>query len=233
MAITDTTPTDDSPPYEGPRERLIERGPGAPSDAELIAILLGTGTRERPVLVLATDLLTHVGGLRMLARASVMELATFPGLGPSKAACLVAACELGRRVSARPLRKDQPMHKSADVIAALGPELVHLHEERFVVLTLDAKNRPIARHVVGIGSNTACPVSPSSVFRLALCDSAVSVILVHNHPSGHPRPSEDDIHLTARLRIAGDLLGIRVLDHVVVGTEGYFSFLDQGMMKDV
>lgn len=217
-------------PRHGPRERLIEQGAEALSAEDLIAILLGTGSAAEPVSVLAARLLHELGGLEGLERKGPRELVGVRGLGPSKACRLAAALELGRRVSARPMTRGGQLLSSADVDAALRPRLASSRVEEFLAIPLDAKNRPTGELRVAMGGRSSCPVDPAEVFRRLLREAASGVIFVHNHPSGEPSPSPEDVALTARLVEAGELLGIRVLDHIIVASEGYFSFLDAGLM---
>lgn len=214
----------------GARERLGQAGPEALSDVELVSILLGTGRSGEPVGILSARLLTEVGGLSGLERLGMGAMERISGVGAGKASRLVAALELGRRVLATPLRRGVRITSSRDVDAALRPRLSTSPSERFIALPLDAKNRPMGEIRVAVGGLTACPVLPADVFRMLVREAAAGVIFVHNHPSGEPTPSPEDLTLTERLCRAGDLLGIRVLDHVVIGREGYFSFLDAGLL---
>ncbi|HEX4353435.1 MAG TPA: DNA repair protein RadC [Polyangiales bacterium] len=214
----------------GPRERLALHGRAALSDAELVALLLGTGTSTAKVSIVAARLLEYSGGLHGLTRLSIAELETQPGIGTTKASRLLAAIELGARVHARPLERSRPITSSRDVAAALSPRLVDETREHFIAIALDAKNCPLAEVLVAIGGISACSVAPADVFRPVVRVAAVSVLFVHNHPSGDPQPSEADVAITDRLRRAGALLGVQVLDHVILGRGAYFSFLDAGLM---
>jgi DNA repair protein RadC len=216
--------------FIGPRERLSMHGRSALSDAELLAVLLGTGTSSAPVAVLASQLLDYAGGVHGLARLSLTELETQRGIGSTKAGRLLAAIELGARIQTRPLDRRQAIASSRDVAAALTPRLREDSREHFMAIALDAKNHPIAELSVAIGGIVACSITPADVFRPVLRAAAVSVIFIHNHPSGDPLPSDADVSITERLCQAGDLLGVQVLDHLVLGREGYFSFLDSGLM---
>lgn len=219
--------------FSGPRERLALYGRAALSDAELLAVLLGTGSRDSPVSVTAARLLEQAGGLRGLARLSVSQLATQVGIGPTKACRLLSAVELGSRVHCQPFERGRAIGSSRDVDAALRPRFADEVREHFVAVALDAKNQPLAELTIGIGGALACAVAPADVFRPVLQVAAVSVIFAHNHPSGDPTPSEADVAITSRLYQAGQLLGIAVLDHIVLGATGYFSFADAGMLAGI
>lgn len=219
--------------YDLPRERLRRRGVAALSDAELLMLLLGTGGRGRPVGQLAQELLVAARGLRGLERMGRGELAALPGFGESKACRILAALEIGRRVACRPLPLGAKLSSSAAVAEALGPRLSASEREHFIAIPLDARNRPLGELHIATGSLTACPVSPADVFRALLREAAAGVIVVHNHPSGEPSPSPEDLALTQRLDQAGELLGVRLIDHLIVGREGYFSFVDAGLLGDI
>jgi DNA repair protein RadC len=205
-------------------------GPRALSDSDLIAILLGTGSQALPVVAVATQLLDYAGSLHGLAQLGLPQLEAQTGIGGTKACRLQAALELGSRACCSPLDRGRAILSSRDVDAALRPRLAHETREHFLALALDAKNRPLEQLTVAIGGLIACVLTPADVFRPLLRAAAVSVIFVHNHPSGDPAPSEADLAITERLCRAGELLGIQVLDHVVLGTQGYFSFADAGLL---
>ncbi len=215
----------------GPRERLARVGVEALSDAELVALLLGTGARGVPVEALAASVLAERGGLLGLERAGLGVLAARSGIGEGKACRLLAAVEVGRRVGAVPLARGMRLASSRDIDAALRPRLARAEVEHFLAIPLDAKNRPMGELRIATGGQSVCPVSPSDVFRALLREAASAVIFVHNHPSGDPAPSRDDQLITERLVRGGELLGVRVLDHVIIAREGYFSFLDAGLLR--
>lgn len=215
---------------DGPRERLSRVGLAAMSDEELLALLLGTGRPGEGVGPMALRLLNEAGGLRGLARLGLGGLAQMTGLGLAKASRIQAAIEVGRRLASEPLRRRQPLSSSRAVVQALRSRLAAETREHLLAIALDAKNRPIAELSIAVGGLSACVVQPTDVFRALLREAAASVILVHNHPSGDPEPSAEDIALTDRLCQAGELLGIAVLDHIVIAREGYFSFLDAGLL---
>lgn len=216
--------------FPGPRERLRTVGQRRLSDAELLAVLLGTGRQGEPVTVQAARLLHEVGGLSGLSKLGPGGLEQLSGLGPGKSCRIIAAVELGRRVVTRPLHRGARLASSRDVDAAYRPSLADADTEVFICIALDAKHRPIREIEIARGGLSACPVAPADVFRALLREAAAGVVLVHNHPSGEPTPSTDDVQLTERLARAGELLGIPVLDHVIVGREGHFSFLDAGLL---
>lgn len=217
--------------FEGPREKLASRGSAGLSDGELVAILLGTGTAQRPAPALAEQLLCRLGGLQGLLHANLEQLAGVSGVGTGKAARIAAALELGRRASAQPLPRGGRLSSSEDVYRAFGPLLSHVRHEELWAIALDVRQRILSRILLARGGLSACPVSAADVFRPLIQSGASATILVHNHPSGAPDPSADDLLLTERLAQAGELLGIALLDHVIVAAEGYFSCLDAGLYR--
>lgn len=218
------------PLSERPRERLLQDGPEALSDAQLLAILLRVGRRNSSAVEVAMDLLLKLEGLQGLSNRSVEELCRISGIGPAKAAQLKAAIELGKRVLAAPLSSGMQVASSSDLFRHYYPLLRDLRHEVFKVVLLDAKHAIIRDATISEGSLTVSIVHPREVFNLAVRESAAAVIFVHNHPSGDPSPSEEDRVLTARLVAAGELLGIQVLDHLIVGDGRYTSFSDQGWL---
>jgi DNA repair protein RadC len=211
-----------------PRERLAHCGARALSDAEIIALLFRTGSRQRDAVVLAHETLLACGGLEGLSQQSISELERLAGVGPAKAATLVAAFELGRRAACRPLRRGVALTGPDDVYQHYAPLLRDDLRERFLVVMLDGRHRVLGESTVSVGTLTASLVHPREVFRPALERAAAAIVLVHNHPSGDPSPSGEDRRVTTRLRQAGELLGIRVVDHVVVADGGFFSFQEAG-----
>lgn len=216
---------------ERPRERLLQEGPETLSDAQLLAILLRVGRRNSSAVEVAMDLLRQLDGLQGLSNRSVEELCRTSGIGPAKAAQLKAAIELGKRVLAAPLSSGTRIASSADLFRHYYPLLRDLRREVFKVLLLDAKHAIIREATVSEGSLTVSIVHPREVFNLAVRESAAAVIFVHNHPSGDPAPSEEDRVLTARLVAAGELMGIQVLDHLIIGDGRYTSFADRGWLS--
>jgi DNA repair protein RadC len=214
-----------------PRERLYALGPAALSDAELLALLLRTGDHRADALALAASLLERHGGLHGLARAGGRELKAAPGMGPAKSASVCASLELGRRLAARRLHPGAAIRGPADVFAHFHPGLRLVPQERFIALLLDGRHRVLREEVVSQGTLTASLVHPREVFRPALRESAAALILVHNHPSGDPTPSAEDREVTLRLVRAGELLGVRVIDHVIVAERGFCSLKEEGAME--
>jgi DNA repair protein RadC len=217
---------------EGPRERLRSRGAEALSAAELIALLLRTGARGRDAVDVARALLARSGGLDRLESAPGCELAAVSGVGEAKAASLIAAFELGRRCACSHLPEGAALRSPEDVFRHFAARLRRLSQERFVVVLLDGRHRVLGEEVVSQGTLTASLVHPREVFRPALRASAAALILVHNHPSGDPTPSAEDRAVTSRLARAGEILGVRVLDHVVVAERGYVSLREEGALDD-
>ena len=211
-----------------PRERLEALGSEALSDAELVALLLRTGSPGASALSLSAELLVRHGGLQGLARAADRDLRAATGVGPAKSGALAAAVEIGRRLAARRLRAGLAIRGPADVYRHFHPTLRHVAHERFLVVLLDGRHRVLRQELVSQGTLTASLVHPREVFRPALREAAAALILVHNHPSGDPTPSREDREVTARLRRAGEILGIPVLDHVVVAERGYCSLREDG-----
>ena len=223
------------PPADRPRERLLNQGAAALKTAELLAILLRTGTPERPVLELAEFLLVHFGSLEALSRASVGELARIKGIGQTKAIGLKAAFALAARL-ARTEAEARPIATSQDVARLLGDEMRLLDHESVRVVCLNTKHMVLAVEEVTRGTLNESLFHPREAFRPALARQAHAVILVHNHPSGNPQPSDADLRVTRQMKAAGELLQIAVLDHVILGApregeaRGFFSFKDEGLL---
>jgi len=213
-------------PEDRPRERLWAEGPDRMSDAELIAIVLGTGTRARPVQALAAQTIDALGGLVALSRASPQELAGAAGLGAVSAARLAAAFQLGRRAIDRVRQRTQILLHAEDVYQRLRPRLAGLVQEVFVVVAMNARGMVIQEVEVARGTVCRVDVHPRDVFRPLISMAASSAIVVHNHPSGDVEPSVDDIELTGRLRVAGELIGIPVVDHIVIADGAYRSIAE-------
>ncbi len=225
----------DLPPDERPRERMLRVGPGSLSVVELLAVLLGTGSgRGRSAIALAQSLLARfasegvagAAALAALAGAETLDIQATPGLGAAKATRVVAALELGRRLNEARAERGT-VNSPDDVAELLGARLRRLDREHFVVVLLDTKNHLLGSELIAVGSLDASIVHPREVFKAAIRKSASAMILVHNHPSGDPEPSEADLVCTRRLEEAGRVLGIPVLDHVIIG-DGRYRSLRQG-----
>ncbi len=217
------------PEDERPRERLLRHGADKLSDAQLLAIVIRNGQGGRTAIDLGRELLERLGGLDGIAQAGISEICTVKGIGRAKAAEIKAAIELGRRHQ-RPVMAGASFCSSQDVADYYRPRLKDVKKEMFHCALLDAKNKVLRNEVVSMGTLTASLVHPRDTFKAAIRESAAAVIFIHNHPSGDTRPSQEDILLTRRLVQAGDLLGIRVLDHIIVGDGDHFSFRDSGLM---
>jgi DNA repair protein RadC len=214
------------PADERPRERLLARGAGALSTSELLAIILRTGRRERNARELAGDLLHRFGGLAGVAKASIEDLCGVGGIGEAKAVQIKAAFALGSRLAAARGPERPEIHSSRDAVALVADEMRLYEEERFKILLLDTKNRLIRDETISVGTLNASLVHPREVFRSAIRASSAAVIVCHNHPTGDCRPSREDGETTHRIKDAGELVGIRLLDHIIIGDGDYYSFKD-------
>ena len=219
----------DLPSGDRPRERLRDAGPAAISNSELLAILLRTGGANESALAMASRLLATFNGLSGLAHSSFAELCAQRGLGEAKAAQIQAALELGKRlVAAQP--EERPVIRSADDVARLlQSEMGLLDQEHMRVLLLNTRNQVLAANDVYRGSVHTAVVRIGELFREALRHNAPAIILAHNHPSGDPKPSADDVAMTQQAIEAGDLLDVEVLDHVVISQGGFVSMKQQGL----
>ncbi|MGE7270624.1 RadC family protein [Brevibacillus panacihumi] len=218
------------PYYDRPRERLLRVGAIHLSDTELLAILLRTGRENETAYQLAARLLATFGDLHGLAQAAHSELTEIKGIGQVKAIELQAALELGRRLHSAPRQRRAAIRLPRDVAELMAPELAHLTQEHFVCLFLNTKNHVIGKQTIFVGSLDSSIVHPREVFKEAIRRSSASVICLHNHPSGDPTPSREDIAVTHTLREAGELVGISLLDHVIIGDGKYISMKEQGYM---
>jgi DNA repair protein RadC len=214
---------------ERPRERLLRHGPSVLGDAELVAIILGSGMTGENVLDFSRRILDGIGGLAALARADAPLLQRVKGLGPARAAQLAAAIELGRRVQHADPNLRPSLATPESVAALLGPRLAGKPLEEVYAIPLDSRGRLLgALTPISSGGANAVALRPAEVFREAIMLHAVSVILVHNHPSGDPRPSTQDVALTRQIIKAGDLLDIIVLDHVILAGQAFLSLKRDG-----
>ena len=220
----------DIPHDERPRERMITYGASALSHAELLAILLRTGTRRESAIHIAQRILMQVGSIRQLVDLSIEELTQIKGIGPAKAVQLKAAVELGLRLSRSRHMEPVVIRSPRDAAELLTEQLRYLQKEHFVCLFLNTKNHVIAQETLSMGSLNASIVHPREVFRAAIKCSSASLICAHNHPSGDPAPSPEDISLTSRLVEAGHIVGIEVLDHLIIGDGNFVSLKERGLM---
>jgi DNA repair protein RadC len=215
---------------ERPREKLLANGPAVMSNAELIAILVRTGTKKDSALRLAERLLVKHGGVGGLGGVSALEMSKIKGIGTAKAVTIAAAVELGKRQGLFAGAERLVIHSPQDVADLMMPRLRYENKEKFVVVLLSTKNHVLASPTVSIGSLNASIVHPRELFREAINHNAAAVILVHNHPSGDPAPSQEDIALTAKMNEAGRLLDISVVDHVIIGDGKYVSLKEKGIL---
>jgi DNA repair protein RadC len=218
-------------PEDRPREKLLLKGTPALSDAELIAILLGSGTAKLSAVDVAKKVLSHVeNNLDSLAKLSVKELMKAKGIGEAKAITIVAALELGRRRKDQSPEEKPKIESSRTAVNLIQGDLMDLPREEFWVLLLNRANRLVKKKRVSEGGVSGTVADPKIIFKLAIDELASGIIIVHNHPSGNLRPSESDIHLTKKIKESGKLLEISLLDHLIIAHDRYFSFADEGMM---
>jgi len=214
-----------------PREKLMAKGRAALSDAELIAILLGSGTTNLSAVDVGMLLLKGVGNdLNALARESVKQLCRHPGIGPAKAITIVAALELGRRRKEADAAPRTTITCSRDIYTLIRPHLMDLPHEEFWVILLNRANVVMRKTAISRGGVAGTVADPKMIFKEALEQLASSIILVHNHPSGNRNPSTADIQLTKKLKEAGNFLDLPILDHLIYSDQGYYSFADEGML---
>lgn len=213
-----------------PRERLIRQGAQSLSNQELIAILLRTGTKEESVLALANRVLNYFEKLHELKYATLEEIVSIKGIGEAKAVQLLAAIELGRRLSQKQIDGRYVIRSPQDAATFLMPDMSSLQQEHFVVLFLNVKNQILHKQTIFIGSLNSSIVHPREIFREAVKRSAASIICAHNHPSGVPTPSPEDIDVTKRLQEAGFIIGIELIDHLIIGDHQFISLKEKGYM---
>ncbi len=216
------------PESDRPRERLRRHGAEAISTAELLAIILGSGIKGKSVLELSQDIMTQFGSLEMLAQATLAELSTIKGLGPAKALQLLAAINLGKRLARQQPVERQKIGSPAQAYAAVCDDLVDQKRELFLVVLLDTKGCKICNETVSVGTLSRTLVHPREVFYPAIRHKAARIILAHNHPSGDPTPSYEDVTVTRELIAAGKMMGIPVSDHIIVGKNNFTSLRQNG-----
>lgn len=214
-----------------PREKLLEHGGRYLSDAELLAILLRTGTRVKDAVSLARELLAlNRNQLRNLARCEANELSSLPGIGPVKAATILASFELGRRMETEQAEPPLPIQSSAKAAAQISARLRDLNHEEFHILLLNRANHLINTRLISKGGFHGTVVDARIIFRAALEVKASGIILAHNHPSGNLRPSDNDIALTRKLKTAATNLDLQLIDHLIIAGSSFYSFADEGLL---
>jgi DNA repair protein RadC len=219
------------PEAERPREKLLEQGAKSLSDAELLALLIESGTGGITAVDLAKRLLTEHRNLNILALKEVEELIRMKGIGPARGARILAAFEIGRRTQAGRIDKRAKIGSPADIVQYYLPKFGKLKREVFSVVLLDSGNRIIRDVIITQGTLNASVVHPREVFKAAVDHLAAGVVLLHNHPSGEAYPSEDDKYITSQLVEAGKVMGIPILDHIILADNQYFSFAREGLLK--
>src|SRR5208337_4510217 len=220
----------DLPRAERPRERLKALGARALSSQELLALVIGRGIPGKSAIHIAQELLTRFGSIHAVSQATVEELSVVKGIGLAKAAQLSAAFELGRRQDLEPDVGQYSIKDPESLVKAMRKGIQDKAKEHFMLVLLNTRNKVIAIRTISVGTLNASLVHPREVFKDALMHSASSIILVHNHPSDDPEPSDDDLTLTRRLKDAGRLMGIEVLDHIIITRKGYTSLKERGLL---
>ena len=214
-----------------PREKLMTKGKGQLSKAELIAILIGSGNKEESAVQLAQNILNSIGNnLAELSNLSINNLKKFKGIGEAKAISIIAALELGKRRLSEDVLVRKKIKSSEDAFHLLYAELSDKTYEEFWVLMLDRANQVIKKINISEGGMAGTVADPKKIFKMALDSNASSIILAHNHPSNNLKPSQNDIDLTKKLKGAGKLLDVEVLDHLIIGNDSYYSFADESMI---
>jgi len=217
-------------PHDRPREKLERLGASALGDNELLALVLGSGSRAHDVLQLSNVVLQQCGGLYGLTRAAAVDLRRIPGVGGARAAQVLAAVELGRRTLVRTQANRPQLNTPRELASYLLPQHGSRPVEQFGIVLLDTKHRLLQIKLVSTGSLDSTMAHPREVFREAIAGRAAAIVLFHNHPSGDPRPSADDIELTVHLCEAGQVVGIDVLDHLILADQRYYSFIEAGQL---
>jgi len=221
----------DLPPETRPREKFIKYGPSSVSNAELLAILIGSGTRKISAIDLANKILSDAGGLRELAKKGLGDLKKYKGIGLKKAVVICAAFELSRRIQSEPISQKPQITSPGDIAEIFKPRLADLNREILIVVLLNTANRIIKEVVVSEGNLNSSVIHPREVFKPAIDELSASVILVHNHPSGNPEPSKMDIEVTRQIYRAGEIIGIKLLDHIIIAGDKYTSMAQLGLLS--
>ena len=220
----------DLPKAERPRERLKQFGPEALSAQELLALIIGRGVSKKSVMTIAQELLIKFGNIKAISEATIEELSQIKGIGFAKAVQIKACFELGKRKDLEPELKDFDIKEPQSIVKAIRASIKDKAKEHFKLILLNARNKMLGISTISIGSLNASIVHPREVFKDAIVHSAYSVVLAHNHPSGDPEPSEDDLTITKRFIEAGKILGIEVIDHIIISKNGFFSFKEKGLI---
>ena len=220
----------DVAPHDRPREKLERLGVRGLGDNELLAVVIGSGSRDAGALDHTVGQFQRAGGVHGLARIGMDRLRVVSGVGPARAAQIIAAVELGRRTLVRAIAERPQLSTPKELARYLLPQYGNADVEQFGIVMLDTKHRIIRVRLVSIGSLDSTVVHPREVFREAASASAAAIVLFHNHPSGDPTPSQDDLELTTRMIQAGDIMGIEVVDHLILAEQKYFSLIEAGRM---
>ncbi len=216
---------------ERPREKLFKNGVKSLSNSELIALILSTGSSEKSAIELATDIISiHEDGINFLSRCLPEDLMDIKGLGIAKISALIGAMELGKRVATSSFKSKNKVSSPKDAANILMEDLRYFDKEHFRILLLDTKGNVLSVEEISVGSLSASIVHPREVFKVAIKKSSASIILAHNHPSGDPTPSDEDIRITKRLCDVGKLVGINVLDHIIIGDGKFYSLKENSKM---
>jgi DNA repair protein RadC len=215
---------------ERPREKLMMHGPTTLSDAELLAILIGQGTKKFSAVDVAKEILNRFNNLRNLASIDLSEFKHIRGVGNAKAVTLIAAVELSRRIQAEPVNDKKLIRTPDDVAKYYIPRFMGARTEKFLTLLLNSANQVFREVIISEGSLNASIAQPREIFRLAITESSASIILVHNHPSGNAEPSKEDISITQKLKEAGKLLEIEIIDHIIIAGNTFTSFAKRGLI---
>ncbi len=218
------------PDLERPREKMANHGTQVLSNAELIAILIGSGNKRQNAIELSTEIINTFGGLNKLTDVTYEELLTINGIGTAKACNILASLELNKRISQSSLNKKMKITSPTDVCNIFMDELRYEMKEKFIIILLNTKSEIISKEIISIGNLNSSIVHPREVYKYAIKKSAASILFIHNHPSGNPMPSENDKEITKRLTEVGDIIGIKVVDHIIIGNNQHFSFKEHNLI---
>jgi DNA repair protein RadC len=220
----------DLPKPERPRERLQKLGPDALSSQELLALVIGRGIPKKSVMTIAQELMARFGNVKAISQATLEELSQIKGIGPAKAAQIKACFELAKRENLEADEESFDIKNPEAVFKLMSSSIKDKAKEHFKLILLNSRNKKIGISTISIGTLTTSLVHPREVFKDAIMHSAASVILAHNHPSGDPEPSEDDLKITRKLVESGKILGVEVIDHIIIGKTNFYSFREKGLI---